>query len=244
MEVSEESVKNILDNKEYGQLVLTCHFLDLELHARMYGLIHPGVGVYKPNKNPVIEREQTKGRTRTNKYMVSHRNIKGIIKALQQKNPIWYAGDQDYHTNSKVFVPFMAVPDCPTVTAPSTLGRIKNVVCIPSYAIRTDHYKYLLVVEPKIENFPTGDLEKDASIYNKIMADAINTAPEQYMWLHRRFMTRPNEDDPCYYSDVIQNIHKDEAQQRARYELEKQKKTEKVQSESKNEEHCLKGDKE
>lgn len=244
MEVSEESVKNILDNKEYGQLVLTCHFLDLELHARMYGLIHPGVGVYKPNKNPVIEREQTKGRTRTNKYMVSHRNIKGIIKALQQKNPIWYAGDQDYHTNSKVFVPFMAVPDCPTVTAPSTLGRIKNVVCIPSYAIRTDHYKYLLVVEPKIENFPTGDLEKDASIYNKIMADAINTAPEQYMWLHRRFMTRPNEDDPCYYSDVIQDIHKDEAQQRARYELEKQKKTEKVQSESKNEEHCLKGDKE
>ena len=64
------------------------------------------------------------------------------------------------------------------------------------------------------------------------------------MWLHRRFMTRPNEDDPCYYSDVIQDIHKDEAQQRARYELEKQKKTEKVQSESKNEEHCLKGDKE
>lgn len=217
MEISEESLNNILSNQEQGQLVLTCHFLDLEMHARMYGLIHPGVGVYKPNRNPIIEKEQTKGRTRTNKYMVSHRNIKGIIKALQQRYPIWYAGDQDYHTNSKVFVPFMAVPDCPTVTAPSTLGRIKNVVSIPSYAIRLKNYKYLLVVEKKLENFPTGNLEEDATIYNKLMADAINTAPEQYMWVHRRFMTRPNEDDPCYYSDMIQNIHKDEAKQRENY---------------------------
>ena len=234
MEISEESLKNILENRDFGQLVLTCHFLDLELHARMYGLIHPGVGVYKPNRNPVIEREQTKGRTRTNKYMVSHRNIKGIIRALQQKNPIWYAGDQDYHTNSRVFVPFMAVPDCPTVTAPSTLGRIKNVVSIPSYAIRTGNYKYLLVVEPKLENFPTGDQTRDATLYNKIIADAINKAPEQYMWVHRRFMTRPNEDDPCYYSDVIKNIHKEEAIKNEKYQQEKEMKKQRKSADNEN----------
>ncbi len=208
MVVSEESIKNIMDYASCGQVVLTCHFLDLEMQARMYGMFHPGVGVYKPNHNPVIEKEQTKGRTRTNKYMVSHKDLKGIIRALRDGNPIWYAADQDYHTNSRVFVPFMAVPDCPTVTAPSTLGRLKNVVSIPSYAIRLPGGKYKLVVLPKLENFPSGDMEKDATLYNKIIADAINEAPEQYMWVHRRFMTRPNSDSPCYYGDDIANIHK------------------------------------
>ena len=169
---------------------------------------HPGVGVYKPNRNPVIERKQTEGRTRANKYMVSHRNVRGIIKALKEGNPIWYAADQDYRTHSRVFVPFMAVPDCPTVTAPSTLARVKNVVSIPSYAYRLPGGKYRLVVQPKLENYPTGDLEQDATTYNKIMADAINEAPEQYMWVHCRFKTRPHETDPSYYESNSESLHR------------------------------------
>jgi KDO2-lipid IV(A) lauroyltransferase len=208
MDVSEESIKNIMDYESCGQLVLTCHFLDLEMHARMYALFHPGVGVYKPNRNPVIERKQTEGRTRANKYMVSHRNVRGIIKALKEGNPIWYAADQDYRTHSRVFVPFMAVPDCPTVTAPSTLARVKNVVSIPSYAYRLPGGKYRLVVQPKLENYPTGDLEQDATTYNKIMADAINEAPEQYMWVHCRFKTRPHETDPSYYESNSESLHR------------------------------------
>ncbi len=208
MEVSDESIRNIMDNASHGQLVLTCHFLDLEMHARMYGMFHPGVGVYKPNRNPVIERKQTEGRTRTNKYMVSHRNVRGIIKALKDGNPIWYAADQDYRTHSRVFVPFMAVPDCPTVTAPSTFARIKNVVSIPSYAIRIPGGKYRLVVLPKLNDYPTGDLEKDASTYNKVIADAVNEAPEQYMWVHCRFKTRPHETDPSYYDSDADNLHR------------------------------------
>ncbi len=207
MVVSDESIKNIMDNASSGQIVLTCHFLDLEMHARMYGLYHPGVGVYKPNRNPVIEIEQTKGRTRANKYMVSHRNVRGIIKALRDGNPIWYAADQDYRTNNRVFVPFMAVPDCPTITAPSTLGRLKNVVCIPSYAIRLKGGKYKLVVDPKLENYPTQNLEADATRYNEFVARAINEAPEQYMWVHRRFRTRPNSELASYYDDKIVNLH-------------------------------------
>ncbi len=208
MEVSEESIRNIMDNAASGQLVLTCHFLDLELHARMYGLYHPGVGLYKPNRNPVIEREQTRGRTRTNIAMVSHRNIRGIIKALKEGYPIWYAADQDYHTTSRVFVPFMAVPDCPTVTAPSTLARIPNVVSIPSYAVRIPGGKYRLVVEPKLENYPTGDLAADAELYNRFVARAVNEAPDQYMWVHRRFKNRPNSTDPSYYDDAAVHIHR------------------------------------
>lgn len=208
MEVSEESIKNIMDYASSGQLVLTCHFLDLEMHARMYALFHPGVGVYKPNRNPVIERKQIEGRTRANKYMVSHHNVRGIIRALKEGNPIWYAADQDYRTHSRVFVPFMAVPDCPTVTAPSTLARVKNVVSIPSYAYRLPGGKYRLVVQPRLENYPTGNLEQDATTYNRIMADAINEAPEQYMWVHCRFKTRPHETDPSYYESNSKSLHR------------------------------------
>jgi KDO2-lipid IV(A) lauroyltransferase len=59
--------------------------------------------------------------------------------------------------------------------------------------------QYHLEVIPELENFPSGDNKVDVTRVNQRMERSINAAPEQYMWLHRRFKTRPDKNTPSFY---------------------------------------------
>lgn len=84
------------------------HFLTLELGARQFGLQEPGIGVYRPNDNPLLDWLQTWGRMRSNKSMLDRKDLKGMIKALKKKGEVvWYAPDHDYGPRASVFVPLL-----------------------------------------------------------------------------------------------------------------------------------------
>lgn len=173
-----------------GMLLLSAHFLTLELNARMFGILRPGVGVYRPNKNPVLEYAQYTGRCQSNKYLVDRTDVKGMIKALRQGEALWYAPDHDYGHHASVFVPFLGVSDAATITGTATLARVKNTVVLPCYNIRQPKGGYKLIIGAAMENYPTGDDVLDATRSNQEIEKAILKAPEQYMWLHRRFKSR------------------------------------------------------
>ena len=182
-----------------GMLLLSCHFMTLELNARMFGILHPGVGVYRPNDNPVMEYAQVRGRTRSNKCLLDRGDIKGMIKALRKGEALWYAPDHDYGRRASVFVPFFAVEQSATITGTATLARVKNAVVLPCYTLRLPQGGYKLVIGAPLQNFPTGDDIADATRSNQVIEAAVRQAPEQYMWLHRRFKTRPRKEDPSLY---------------------------------------------
>lgn len=182
-----------------GMLLLSCHFMTLELNARMFGILHPGVGVYRPNDNPVMEYAQVRGRTRSNKCLLDRGDIKGMIKALRKGEALWYAPDHDYGRHASVFVPFFAVEQSATITGTATLARVKNAVVLPCYTLRLPQGGYKLVIGAPLQNFPTGDDIADATRSNQVIEAAVRQAPEQYMWLHRRFKTRPRKEDPSLY---------------------------------------------
>lgn len=202
--IDDESLRNIEEAKKSGKgtIVLTAHFMHLEIMARAYGEIYPGVGVYKPNRNPVFERAQIVGRTWENIGLVTNHDIKGMIKALREGHSLWYAGDQDYRTKSRVFVPFFGFK-CLTVTGITTLCKVRNAQAVLSYTIRDDRtFTWHLYATPALPEFPSTP-EEDCARYNRLIEDAIRKAPEQYMWLHKRFATRPdpsmkNVYDPDY----------------------------------------------
>ena len=181
-----------------GMLLLSCHLLTLELNARMFGLLRPGIGVYRPNTQPVLEYAQVRGRTRSNKALVDRKDIKGMIKALRQGEALWYAPDHDYGRHASVFVPFFAVEQTATVTGTATLARVKNARVLPCYTLRLPKGGYQLVIGAPLENYPCGDELQDARRSNEVVEEAVRRAPEQYMWLHRRFKTRP-EGQPSLY---------------------------------------------
>ncbi len=182
-------------------LVMTCHFVTLEIMARAYALlIKPGIGVYRPSDHPVWEYAQVKGRLRNNLALVDRRDPRSMIKALMRGYPIWYAPDQDYGRRVSVFAPFFAVKEAATVTGTHDLARVKGCKVQPSFTVREGSYYHLYVREP-LKDFPTEDVMADTAYCNRIIEDMIKMAPGQYLWLHRRFKTAP-EGQPGRYPKI------------------------------------------
>ena len=184
-----------------GTLLLSMHSLTLEIGVRLYGLREVGMGVYRPHDNPVLEYLQVRGRSRSSKGMISKYKIKDAIRAMRAGENMWYTSDQDYGRDGAEFVPFFAVEDAATITGGSTMVRLSKAAVLPFLCIRNpDGSGYTLEIRPPLENFPSGNDREDAVRTNKIIEEGIMRAPEQYMWLHRRFKTRPDKDDPGFYS--------------------------------------------
>ncbi|KMW75060.1 lipid A biosynthesis lauroyl acyltransferase [Photorhabdus luminescens subsp. luminescens] len=175
-----------------GIIVIGIHFLTLELGARILGLLNPGIGVYRPNDNPVMDWLQTWGRLRSNKYMLDRKDVKGMIRCLKNGEIVWYAPDHDYGPRKSVFAPLFAVEHAATTTGTSILVRLADPAMIPFTPRRLPDGKgYELTIQPAVAGFPKDDEVKAATFMNKVVEQEILQAPDQYMWLHRRFKTRP-----------------------------------------------------
>lgn len=182
------------DEPKGGILIISMHFYTLEWHARMYGTLDPGVGVYRPNSSPVYEHFQHRARIRCNHYLVDRHDVRGMVKALRKGEALWYAPDHDYGKKASIFVPLFAQPHAATVTGTSTLARVKGVRPIISYARRNKGKPgYTLVIKPFEHDgeFPSGDEAADATAVNQQIEKAILQQIPEYMWIHRRFKSRP-----------------------------------------------------
>ena len=186
-----DKVKNITASGQ-GILLIGVHFLTLELGARIFGIKTPGIGVYRPNDNQLLDWIQTKGRMRSNKSMLDRKDLKGMIRALKQGDIIWYAPDHDYGPRGSTFVPFFAVEQAATTTGTYTLAKLSGASIVPFVPRRLPNGKgyKLTILTPEISP-PLESPEGTARWMNSIIEKCIKMAPEQYMWLHRRFKTRP-----------------------------------------------------
>ncbi|OUR80853.1 lipid A biosynthesis lauroyl acyltransferase [Colwellia psychrerythraea] len=183
-----------------GVLLLAMHYLSVEMNARGVGYGHPMVVFYRPHNNQLMEFFQFRGRGRSNKYMLGKRDVKGLMKALRDGEACIYLPDQDYGRNRSVFVPFFGVKEAATTTGTLIFARQKNVETMMIIPVRNDDGSgYTLEIMPPLENFPTEDNIADVTRINQELEKAISRKPEQYMWLHRRFKTRPNPDDVSLY---------------------------------------------
>lgn len=187
-------------NEGNGVLVLGMHNLSLELCARGAGISNPLVVFYRPHNNQLMEYFQHRGRARSNKYMLGKRDVKGLLRALNDKDACAYLPDQDYGRNKSLFVPFFAVKEAATTTGTLIFARKKNTKTVMMIPRRNaDDSGYTVEVSAPFENFPSDNEEQDLIKINQALEKAIMVQPEQYMWLHRRFKTRPNEDDASLY---------------------------------------------
>ncbi len=196
-------VEHIEKAKEEGKgvLLLAMHYLSAEIIGRGFGHVHPLVIFYRPHNNQLMEFFQFRGRGRSNKYMLGKRDVKGLIKALRDKESCLYLPDQDYGRNRSLFVPLFAVKDAATTTGTLIFARQKETQTMMMIPKRNeDGSGYTIEITPALDNFPTDNDENDVIRINQEVEKAILRKPEQYMWLHRRFKTRPNIEDPSLYN--------------------------------------------
>jgi KDO2-lipid IV(A) lauroyltransferase len=183
---------------EGGVLLVGAHFVHLDLCGLMLNHATELDVIYRKNNNPVMEYVITKGRKKTYKNVFERSDMRSIIRSLRDGRAVWYSPDQDFGRNQAVFAPFFGVPAATLVTTSrlAKMGRAKPVGIAHYRDPKTQRYR--VVFTPVDDTFPTGNDMQDAIIINQMIETAIRVQPDQYMWVHRRFKTRPIGEPSLY----------------------------------------------
>jgi Kdo2-lipid IVA lauroyltransferase/acyltransferase len=198
--VQMEGMEHVEALEGRGALLMAIHYTTLEVGASALSLRHSIDGMYRAHKNAVYDYVQSKGRCARDPVTVVYprEDIRGMFKALRNGRIIWYAPDQDYGRKQSVFAHFFGVTAA-SVTATAKFAKIGHAAVLPFSHVRLPNNQgYRVTVHPPLENFPTGDDLVDAEIVNRKIEALILEQPDQYMWIHRRFKTRPEGEQKPY----------------------------------------------
>jgi KDO2-lipid IV(A) lauroyltransferase len=182
-----------------GIIGLSAHFDCLEVFCRQFAQRMPNGGlVYKKSRNSLFNNLVYNSRKRLVKYMVAHENVLGMVKVLRKKTILWYAPDQDFGRVRSVFVPFFHA-QAATIVGTSVLARLGQANVMPIFMHRLPKGAgYHVVTLPVLDNFPSGDDTADTARINALIEAHVRLYPEQYLWVHRRFKTRPPGEPSVY----------------------------------------------
>ncbi|WP_334013467.1 LpxL/LpxP family Kdo(2)-lipid IV(A) lauroyl/palmitoleoyl acyltransferase [Alteromonas sp. S167] len=185
--------------KGKGVFGMALHNMNLEFACRGIGYYHPSIAFYRKHNNPLVDYLQYHGRNRSNKYMIDKRNAKALLQALDEKELCLYLPDQDYGPKQSIFVPFGGVKDTATTTA--TLMFIRRSDCEPML-ISSQYTKrgYKIKVFPALHGLGEMEDTEALTLLNQHIDKAIKEQPESYLWMHKRFKTRPADNPSSLYS--------------------------------------------
>jgi KDO2-lipid IV(A) lauroyltransferase len=170
-----------------GAILLSAHFTTLEIGARAIAARVPTNIMYRPTRNLVLERFLSSNRSKHAKRAIPRDDIRTLIAALKNNEPVWYAPDQSYRKKGAQMVPFFGIPAA-TNTATSRLVRMTGAAVLPYFPERLPGSQgYRMVILPMLENFPGESPALDAERFNKLIEAHARQVPAQYLWIHRRF---------------------------------------------------------
>ena len=197
-----EGLEHLLQAQRDGKgvILMAFHFTTLEIGAALLGQQHTIDGMYREHKNPLFDFIQRRGRERHNldSLAVERDDVRGMLKLLRAGRAIWYAPDQDYGAKQSIFVPLFGI-EAATVTATSKFAKLGKALVVPFTQQRlADGSGYKLVIHPPLSDFPGESDEADCLRINQWVERAIRECPEQYLWAHRRFKTRPPGEPKLY----------------------------------------------
>lgn len=173
-----------------GVLLVGGHFSHLELCARLVSQRIRISGMYRVMDDAVFERAVLAARLRYADAMFSKDELRATVKYLKRGGTVWYAPDQDMRGKESVFVPFFGVA-ASTITATHHLARLSGALVLPFFHRRETDGSYSLRLEAPLADFPSADVVADTARVNLAIEAMVRAAPAQYLWLHKRFKTRP-----------------------------------------------------
>ena len=183
----------------HGVLLTGAHFSHLELAGRLL-VEHGGIdlaGMYREHGDAAFEWAIRRARSRYAATMFTKNEIRACVRYMRDGGRIWYAPDQDMRGKDTVFVPFFGVP-ASTLTATHHLARLSGAKVIPFFHRRLPEGGYVLRLEAPLADFPGTDVETDTARVNGAIERMAREAPTQYLWIHRRFKSRPEGQPPLY----------------------------------------------
>lgn len=183
-------------NDGQSVILLAAHFMPLMLGSRALLLKHHIANIYRPQNNALFDEVMRQGFVNNGATMIKTKDTKSMLKAIKNKLPIWYAPDQDLGLDKCIFAPFFGIQTA-TVSATARLAKGDNTVVIPYFFIRSES-GYSMNFDAPIENYPDSNASVSATMTNQILEAQILKYPEQYLWIHKRFKTRPEGENDFY----------------------------------------------
>jgi KDO2-lipid IV(A) lauroyltransferase len=181
---------------------LVPHFMGLDVAGASVLLFQKrkGISIYQRQSNAVLDRALRRGRLRLGNAEIFERDDAGraLVRAIRRGDAFFNLPDMDFGTRDAAFVPFFGV-EATTLLAPSRMARALDMVVQPVVAeILPGGAGYRVRYEEPWTDFPSDDAVADAARMNRWIESEIRRNPAQYLWVHRRFKTRPPGEPSLY----------------------------------------------
>ncbi len=154
--------------------------------------------IYTDQANKISDAWILQGRKRFGQARLFGRieGVKPILEGLRRGEPLYLLPDMNFGPEESVFVPFygVAAATVPSLSRFAKLGRAKVVPVLS----RMTASGYDIEVLPAWTGFPSGDALADTTLMNARLQTYIDTMPDQYYWVHKRFKDRPAGESPPY----------------------------------------------
>lgn len=181
-----------------GVLLVTGHMPAFELAGRLVGEAsgYPITLHARRNNDACLDQWLDAARQQAFAATIAKKDKIALLAALRAGGTVLYLGDQDFSYRN-AFVPFFGIAAA-TLTALPDLLQETAAVALPTWLQRGSDGRYQLQIRPQWPDWPTGDPVVDAARYMAELETVVRRHPEQYLWVHRRFKTRPPGEPPLY----------------------------------------------
>lgn len=181
-----------------GVLFATAHLGNWEISAFAHALLaEPMHVVVRPLDNPLIDALVERRRTLSGNHLIEKKDFaRGILKALAANQAVGILIDQNASPSDGVFVDFFGIPACAS-TGFAKLAAHSGAAVIPGFALWSNQERrYILRFYPAVPI--TGDAACDTQALQSALEAVIRAYPDQWLWIHRRWKTRPPGQPPLY----------------------------------------------
>jgi len=189
-----------------GCIIMSGHMTPLEYMPILLSKYDKFGCVYRPHENKYINKLMKKGRQRFNHDTISRYDMRKMLKSLKNKSQVVYLLDQDMGIKNSSFIPFFNIQTA-TLTTMYRIAKKTNSMMVILMFHRDKNGKYHCKFYPPIDLDKFKDLTDEeisievAKIYNKTLEEHVRKYPDQYLWAHRRFKTRPPGEE-SFYKDI------------------------------------------
>jgi len=198
--ISYEGLENYRTAKALGRgvLVATAHLGNWELSAFAHALMtEPMHVMVRPLDNPLLDALVEQRRTLSGNHLIYKKDAaRAVIKALRRNEAVGILIDQNTSPAEGLFVNFFGKLACAN-SAFVKLAYHSGAPVIPGFALWDESkQRYTLHFYPRVEL--SGDVHEDTQRIHSILESFIRRHPDQWMWVHRRWKTRPEGESSLY----------------------------------------------
>jgi Kdo2-lipid IVA lauroyltransferase/acyltransferase len=192
-----------------GALCLFSHFTMIELGGRLLSeaLGQPMHQMVRRNNNASVEAVIDAARRRFCERTLEKKNLGDLLRSLREGHAVGYAPDQNFNLHM-AFVPFFCQPAA-TLTMTSRIARLSRAPVLCCWIRRRPGgYGYQLRIDAPLAQFPGADPVADTARIMALLEAEVRKTPEQYLWAHRRFKTRPDGTALAYEPELLKPRHR------------------------------------